>query len=224
VRLGVVVYTDDYQGFDYVLTALANQGLGYDLYYGDPAGFETAVASGAYDLIIVNHDSSFELSYAWDDIYNELLAGKKAIIMTFDCDGSNDYSGGFMASLLGLAGLTWNADVGTATTLYGWIESPDFWQYMPAGAVPVHPDDYYDEGDAVCGDTTPAICGWTDSPDQCEIAVSFQCCELILGCVLLDEYAEADAIRFWENCIRYMAPEGCPVEESTWSVVKAIYG
>jgi len=220
-RTAIVVYTDDYQGYDYVIQALNGLGLAYTAYYSDYAGFEAAVATGAYDLILVNHDNWYELSYAWDTILAELNAGKTAIITTFDCDGSNDYSG-YMSALLAYAGHTWSYDWGSPPTIYGWnhIANP-WWAGMSASISGT--DAYMDDGDGLHGAAATSFAGSTPAYSEPDVMMNIHPCDLILACWCADEYPAAEAILWWTNCITWITVNPSPVGDGTWGAIKALY-
>jgi hypothetical protein len=220
----IVVYSDDSYGNDYVLDALNQLGLGYDLYWGDPAGFEAAVQTGTYDMIIVNHETIFSLSDAWDDIAAELVGGTKVIVSTFDCDGSDDYSGGGMADILGFAGHEWHYDLQLAQDIYGWghFWGP-LWTGMPNPCVPVTPDDYIDEGDAIWGYPDNSFAGWVPTFTDGEIAMNTFCCRIIVACWLADEYSADCTVQWWKNSILFLVEGPTAAELTTWGSVKALY-
>jgi hypothetical protein len=221
--MSVVAYTDDYQGYDYIVDALNQLGMGYDLYMSDPDGFEVAVQTGNYDLILVNHENYFTVSNAWDDIAAELAAGKKAIVSTFDCDGSDDYSGG-MDDILGFAGHEWNYDVQTAGDMYGWDHFwGPLWTGMPNPCVPVMPDAYFDEGDGIFGYADNSFAGWTPAFSDGDIAMNTFCCSIIVACWVADEYSPECAIQWWKNSILFLTEGPTVTARTTWGSVKALY-
>jgi hypothetical protein len=217
--MSIVVYTDDCYGYDYVLAALDQLGYGYTLYYFDYYGFEAAVASGMYDLIITNHECYFELSYAWDDIYFELLNGKHAILHSFDWDGSHDYSG-FAWDVLDLAFHAWYMDLQTATTVYAWAMDP-FFTGTDGVLNPVLAGYYIDEGDYLSG---TGYGGFTPDPSPDAVACNppVEWCLIIIA-FCMDEYDRAEIVQIWKNVITliYMGASGA--DQTTWGGVKAMY-
>jgi hypothetical protein len=228
----IVVYSDDAYGYDYVLQALNQLGLGYDLFWADYSGFESAVGSGVYDLIIVNHDNYYELSYAWDEIYNEMLAGKRVILNSFDWDGSNDYSGGYSGSILDLMYHIHVRDIGTPTTIYGW-PTGDCVFAGTDGIVDVWTEGYLDDGDALQSVPSPEawdLGGWTPTPISGEVAMNIvvhydgtiYIWIVISWC--MDEYDGLDAVQIWKNTILAAMGESPSVAmKTTWGGVKALY-
>jgi hypothetical protein len=217
--MSIVVYTDDCYGYDYVLPALDQLGYAYTLYYFDYYGFEAAVASGMYDLIITNHECYFELSYSWDDIYYQLLAGKCAILNSFDWDGSHDYSG-FAGAVLGLAGHDWYADVQTATTVYVWNVDPI---YTGVGDLyPVLAGYYIDEGDYLMG---YGESGWNPSPDDYSVNCNIHCGDyaLVIIAWCMDEYSREQVIQVWKNAINWIYWGASATDATSWGGVKAMY-
>jgi hypothetical protein len=216
----IVVYTDDCYGYDYVLDALNQLGYGYTLYYMDYSGFEAAVASGMYDLIIVNHECYFELSYAWDDIYYQLLAGKCAILNSFDWDASNDYSG-FCWSVLGLAGHEWYMDVQYAYSVYVWNFTP-IYDGTDGVLDPVIPDYYIDEGDYLAG---TGESGWTTSPDYYSVNCNIYCGDYALVIIswCMDEYDFIEVVQVWKNAINWIYWGASATDATSWGGVKAMY-
>ena len=212
----IVVYTDDCYGYDLVLTALNQLGLGYDLYWFDYAGFETAVASGAYDVIIVNNACYYECSYAWDDIYNEFMAGKAGVIATFDWDGSNDYSG-YVDELLALNDHTWAGDLQNATPVYAWNMDPVF--TGTDGVLSVFTDGYIDNGDV--WNWTTAEGGIQPVPTPGMANVNLACPRIYIG-FAPDEYEQADVVQMWKNCILWVISGPTATEHTTWGSVKSL--
>ena len=213
----IVVYTDDCYGYDLVLSALNQLGLGYDLYWFDYAGFETAVASGAYDVIIVNNACYFECSYAWDDIYNEFMAGKAGVIATFDWDGSDDYSG-YVDDLLALNDHVWATGLDNATTQYAWNMNPVF--AGTDGILSVYTDGYIDNGDT--WSWTTAEGGITSTPEPRTATVNLACPRIYIG-FAPDEMEQAETIQMWKNCILWVTSGPTATEQATWGGVKALY-
>jgi len=220
MRDAIVVYTDDYMAYDYVIQALNNLGLAYTAYYSDYAGFEAAVASGTYDLILVNHQNYFEVSNVWDDLLTQLNAGKAAILCTFDCDASDDYSG-YMDDLLAYAGHQWNVDLSTLATIYGWAHIPNpWWAGMSVSISGV--DNYFDDGDCLFGDAAYAFAGNTPAYTNGNVMMSAHA-DFIMACWAPDEYPAADAIQWWMNCISWILLPPSPTEEGTWGAIKELY-
>lgn len=214
----IVVYTDDCYGYDYVLDALAAEGLAYTLYYADYAGFEAAVASGLYDMILVNHECYFECSYTWDTLINAYNAGASMAVFTFDWDGSNDYSGR-VRDLLALGLHTFAFDVQTQGPVYVWNADPIF-TGLPATIPPAMPDIYFDEGDSWSYETAES--GWTPTPSQpyasCNIG-----CGLVLGGFTMDELSQDHAVRIWRNIIHYLQLEPSATRSASWSSLKTLF-
>ncbi len=142
----ILLYADDYRhsgGSHYMDQALQGLGLSYTAYYNDPAGFEIALASGSWDLVIVDN-YNFILGPVWDDIDAHLAAGGKVLITTWNLDGVS------AEPLWAHLGLQWVGDFFTPLPVYRWDPGhplftrpesvPDFTQLT---------DFYNDDGDRV---------------------------------------------------------------------------
>jgi hypothetical protein len=214
----VVVYTDDCYGYDYILDALAAKGVAYTLFYADPFGFQTAVASGAYNMILVNHECYFECSYAWCDIVNAYLNGARVGVSSFDWDQSHDYSG-CADDLLALAQDYFAGDVDTQGTVYNWgsllAGCGSSWAAPGTGF-------YFDEGDR--WQYTPGVeeAGWTSAPSQPNGNVNRVHGLVVMG-FTVDELSQVDGQCIWQAVINELLYGASAAEQATWSSVKSLY-
>ena len=158
----VLVYADDYRhsaGSHYIDQALQGLGLSYTAYYNDPSGFESALASGSWDLVIVDN-YTFVLGEVWDDIDAHIAAGGKALITTWNLDGVS------AAPLWAHLGLQWVGDLFSPQPVFRWNPGhplfthpesvPDFTQLS---------DFYTDDGDRVNAiGSAQLVAGFTAAP------------------------------------------------------------
>src|SRR5262249_54389605 len=88
----ILIYSDDYYqapGYQWVDRALHKLGLPYTAIYYDPYSFGLAVGSLKWDLVIVDHSNYGEGGYFWNAIESYLRRGGRALISTYDVDGSS---------------------------------------------------------------------------------------------------------------------------------------
>ena len=215
----IIVYTDDcVMGNDYVVTALTDMGLAYTLYSSDYAGFEAALAGGTWDIVLVNHDCYYELSYAWDDVVNAYMGGSKIAVATFDWDGSNDYSG-YVDDLLALGEHTWAQDIIDQPPVYVWNADPVF-TGLPTMLTSPFSGSYIDEGDVWSWTTAEA--GITPDPEVRMADCNIRGCDLIFFGFVVDELGAADGVAIWKNVLTYFLTGPSAVDHVTWGAVKTL--
>lgn len=218
-RASIVVYTDEAFLAYHVITALNNLGLAYTVYYDDYIGFEMAVASGTFDVIVVDHNNYYEFSNAWDDIYNELVGGARGVICSFDWDGSNDASG-YVDDVLLLGGHTHSVDWSTCLPVYPWPPASNpIWGSLPAVLNPLNTG-YIDDGDEFTGDASNSFAGTTMAFDAAHVVMNYVPCQLVLAGWTPGQYMAADAVMWWENAITYVLSGVTPVQEKSWGAIK----
>ena len=159
--LNILVYTDDAYnspGNTFVEQALLNLGLPFVSYYADPFGFcERLVGDGPWDMVLVSHNTYFELGQCWNELEDYSLGGGLLKIETFDADLSHSES----TSLFETLGVQQAWDNSSAEPVYRWEPGhplfdgvPDLFPYF---------EGYNDNGDGgfdVEG-PAPAIGGYT---------------------------------------------------------------
>jgi hypothetical protein len=222
-RETIVVYVDEVFGpYYYVKDALDNLGLAYTIYYSDYNGFEANVASGVNDIILVSHHNYYQLSYAWDDILNELMAGKKAGLCSFDWDGSHDYSG-YADDILAYAGHTHSVDWSMTQPIHAWPpESDPFWCDLPDVLQDLDIG-YIDDGDELVGDASNSFAGTTTTFDPYHVVMNYQATQLVIGGWCPGQYIGTDCVTWWTNVIQWLLGEPTATEATSWGAVKILY-
>ena len=212
----ILVYADD-SGLvladRYPIVALEN--LGYTGLYtatDDPTTFyDELTTNGPWDLIIVDHCNIFALGNYWPDIEAYILAGGKAIVTTFDIDGSNSVPTTLWATM----GASWVSDFSSPQNVYWWDPGHKVLNGVPEFTT--WTEMYADDGDKVepTGDGV-AIAGFTGSPTTGEAAIIIgKTRDTILQTFLecenredLDTDGVLDAVEIYMNKIQFlMEPE-----------------
>ncbi len=114
----LLVFTDDYfhsEDQTPVVQALQRLTAYYEitwtLFYQDPAGFASALATSPAHMAVVDNNCFYSLSDYLDEIYNWALA-KPLIIASFNVDTAPDHP------LWALAGASWRGDVREDTLVF----------------------------------------------------------------------------------------------------------
>ena len=164
----ILVYTDDYyqsSGSTYVEQALQRLGYSFTAFYGNYSGFGAALAGSSWDLVIVSHDTYFELGTYWSELEAYFNGGGKLLIATFDVDGSNSETT-TLWSTLGLSFV--GAPSGAA--IYSWASGHAVWAGVPNFTSITQ--DYGDEGDRIdVLSSATALGGYTASAGAGQAAI-----------------------------------------------------
>ncbi len=161
----VLLYADDYQrspGSHSIDLALQALGVPYTGYYSAPAGFAGALASGGWDLVVVDQNSYYEVGQLWSELESYVLAGGRLLVSTFDIDGSHSEPTTLWTTL----GLTPTQDVSGGSSVHWWDRTHPL--FLSPESVPdflVVQSEYLDGGDRV-GAIAPSagVAGFTSAP------------------------------------------------------------
>jgi uncharacterized repeat protein (TIGR01451 family) len=150
--------------------ALQNLGESYDLYFQDWIGCQTAVESGAYDLVLVDNACFFPAGPLFTALDNFLLGGGQVFVNTFEMDSFPWHP------FWDHAGVTFASDVviDPPPPVYGWL--PDHPVIADWPSDPLQFDNLYiDDGDKF--DARPssmALAGYTAAPTVHEGALALR--------------------------------------------------
>jgi thermitase len=209
----VLVYSDDYAvtpGSRYVIIALNSLGISYTYFADDPWGFDSALTSQSWDLVVVDHCNYYALGNYWNELDDYVRNGGRLVLSTFDIDGSNSVP----TTLWDTLGVRWVSDMYSPEPVYRWIPShPIFTFPNTVGDLTSCSDEYWDNGDHVAPTTGTAVGGFTSSPgtDDAAIVVG-NAYPTVLFSFILDEFrhddngdGKLDAVELWENAIVQLA-------------------
>ncbi len=209
----ILVFADDLNrkpGDHYVDRALLALGLSAESYYGDSVKFWDALVGGTWDLVVIDHNQDYSFGYRWADLESYLLSGGRALITTFDIDGSQ----GNPTTLWSTLGITPSGDVTAASPVYWW--NPSHRLFRVPESVPTFSsmaDRYGDEGDRLSVVApAQAVAGFTPSQSAGEGAIALAGTRrAIVNAFLPSENAadrdadgKADATELIENEIDYL--------------------
>jgi hypothetical protein len=225
----ILVYTDvnteNGYGDTYIQQALANLGLSdaAAVYFQDPAGFNTALTTQQWDLVIVDH----ALLFASPDFFPALGAyldnGGNVIVSTYDADQSNHN----MATLLNDMGITGATTFSTPRPVYKALSlHPIFNTPNTVPNITIIDDEYIDDGDSLTiNPAISAMAGVFDSAMSSYGAIIVRNDgKGIFNSFVLDEAdsdedadGKLDAVELWENEIMYVLRKANPtVQRILW--------
>lgn len=204
----ILVYADDTfvePGQSYVERALRFLGLAYTCYYADYDGFGAALTGGSWDLVLVSHNTYFQLGNWWSEIEDYVNAGGTVVLETFDIDGSNSEA----TTLWDTLGVSQSSDMSSPEPLYRWqLAHPIFQGIETLSDLSTYTLEYGDNGDK-CDAVGPtlSVAGFTASPTAGQggvfsgsIVNSF-----IISNFRSDDDGDGrlDAVELWKNEIMY---------------------
>jgi thermitase len=208
-----LVYADDYAmppSSRYVIVALNSLGINYTYYADDPSGFEAALVSQPWDLVVVDHCNYYSMGNYWNKLDEYVRNGGLLVLSTFDIDGSNSQP----TTLWDTLGVRWVSDMRSPEPVYRWNPSHLLFTFPNnVGDLTSYTEGYSDHGDHVAATTGTAVAGFTTSPmDGYAGIVVGNIHQTVLFSFILDEFrsdqnsdGKLDAIELWENAIVYLA-------------------
>ncbi|MDI6808590.1 MAG: hypothetical protein QME66_06385 [Candidatus Eisenbacteria bacterium] len=219
----IIIYTDDLVYWPpAAIQALNAIGYGYTWYHADPFGFQAALQQMPWDIILVSHCTYFELSYAWDDIYYQMMRGATVGIDTFDGDCSHDYSG-FGPTLFQAIGAAQMSDFGPDDIFFA--NDPEFWGPLSGQFIRNIGVGYIDNGDII-GYIMPwavmtAQWGGIWAPNNIR-RFQFPCSWLDLW-ILDYDFSLNDAVNVWFVRLVWLDISPTAAQNESWGKIKAMY-
>jgi len=169
----ILLYTDDFftgPGATYPEQALRHLGLPFVAYYADPDGFLGALhGQDPWDLVLISHNERLAAGAIWPHVEAFIAGGGRAIVETFDIDGSDSAPTG----LWSLCGAEPVGDIGDALPVFAWLPGHSFFSqpvYVPLQLA--FQNVYLDDGDRLrpLGQAR-AIAGFSPQPEQDQAAI-----------------------------------------------------